>query len=364
MDLNYRRKAWFPAANRFADAIGHSSNYPLAYVYAMFLALSGHILGRRTYIRYATPLYPNMYICLVGPSALTHKSTAIGLALESLGDTLEGMFPMRGLTTRQGLLIALQNNSGTGLIALDELASFILRKQDYASDLMAALVELYSCPRTAGNYTRYNPIEISNIFLSFISGSTTEWLRQGLTTTTLMAGFGNRMTFVLGDARPTQPWPKAPLFNNFSWDCLWNYKGVVRLSEEAQPIWDDWYADFDKAQHECPPFLRVLRERLPEKILKATLVMAAWRNVDIVDDDLLLCAIDWSNYLSDSLHQLAPSFENEDKRVLAAIGNGTTRRQLFEVLSHDMPIKRIREAVTNLHWLGYLTEVDGVLWLE
>ena len=45
MDYGLGRTGWYPAATDFAEAIAHVSNYPLAYVYAMFEALSGHIIG-------------------------------------------------------------------------------------------------------------------------------------------------------------------------------------------------------------------------------------------------------------------------------------------------------------------------------
>ena len=357
MDLDLNRPAWNPAALRFNDAIGHCSNYPLAFVYGLFMALSGHILGRRSYIRYATPLYPNSYICLVGPSALSHKSTALSLGLASLGDDLAGMFPLRSVTTRQGVLAALENNGGTGLIVLDELATLLFKKQEFASDLLSTIVELYGCPSNAGNYTRYKPISVENVFLTLVSGSTTEWLRTGLTATNLMAGFGNRVTFVLGDPRKAQAWPGTPL--PFSWERLWHYGAVLRLSTDAQQIWDNYYAEFDATQHTMAPFLRVLRERIPEKVLKAAIVMAAWRNVDLIDDDLLERAIDWGAYLTESITRLAPAFEAEDKLVLAAIEGGAhSRKELFEALSHQMTAKRIREAIDNLRWLKYIECVN------
>jgi hypothetical protein len=362
MDYLLNKPGWFPAALKYAESIGHVSNYPLAYVLATFFVLSGHILGRRTFIRYATPLYPNSYVCLVGPSALSHKSTAINLALESLGDIIDEMPPIRSLTTSQGLLQAMLNGGGNAFVVLDELANLLSKKrQDYAADLMARLVELYSCPRTAGNYTRYEPLEVSHTFLTLLTGSTTEWLRSGLTASDLMAGFGNRMTFVLGDPRKVNPWPKAPFWANLQWERITEYEGEIRLDGDAREYWDkDFYPKFDEKQQASTPFVRVLAERIPEKILKAAIVMTAWRNTDLVDLDILQGAVDWGRYLHASVERLTPSFEVEDKQVLASIQQGhNTRPKLFGALSHQIALRRVREACDNLRWLGLVKETDG-----
>ncbi len=362
--MDYPLNKWFPAAIRYHESIGHVSNYPHAYIFATFLSLSGHVLGRKSFIRYAVPLYPNSYICLVGPSALSHKSTAINLALESLGDLIEEMPPIRSLTTSQGLLQAMLNHGGSAFVVLDELANLLHKKrQDFAADLMARLVELYSCPRTAGNYTRHEPLEVSHTFLSILTGSTIEWLRSGLTASDLMAGFGNRMTFVLGDPRKVNPWPKAPFWNNLQWERIRDFEGEVRLDEDARELWDKhFYPRFDKRQRAATPFVRVLSERIPEKILKAANVMAAWRNTDLVDVDILERAVDWGRYLHQSVERLTPSFELEDRQVLESVRQGyNTRPKLFGALSHQIPIRRVREAVDNLRWLGLMKEVDGYI---
>ncbi|KKL57322.1 hypothetical protein LCGC14_2236610, partial [marine sediment metagenome] len=162
MDYDISKPGWFRQARAFQDTIGFVSNFPLAYAYALFMALSGHVIGRNASIRYAQKIYPNHYICLVGSSGIHHKSTAIGLSLEAMGNERLGDYPpLRSLTTSQGLLMAMSNTGGQGLVVLDELATMTAkRKQDFASDLLATIVLLYGCPPVAGTYTRHDPIEV------------------------------------------------------------------------------------------------------------------------------------------------------------------------------------------------------------
>ena len=368
MDYGLGRTGWYPAASDFAGAIAHVSNYPLAYVYALFQALSGHILGRRVHLRYATKLYPNSYVCLVGPSGLSHKSTAMSLALESLGELIDDMPPIRNVATSQGLLIAMNNEEtgerGTLLMVLDELAGLLTKKkQDYASDLMARIVELYSCPATSSNPTRHDPILVQNTFLTLISGSTVEWLQESLSTGDLMAGFGNRMTFVIGDPRSVNPWPKSPRFDDIDWSRIIEFEGETRLDENAREMWDHYFRDFTDRQEETDPFVRVMTERIPEKILKTSMVAAAWYNTHTINDELMEGAIDWGDYLFESVVKLAPAFEYVEKQVIASIQAGhNTRAKLFGALSHALPAERIKKALETLKWLKMIedTSVKGV----
>ncbi len=360
-DYHLGRRGWFPAAGRFAESIGHVSNYPLAYVYALFLALSGHLIGRRAWIRYATPLYPNSYVCLVGPSGLAHKSTAMALGLESLGELLEDIPIINSLSTSQGLLLAMQNGGGTALVVLDELATLLHKqRQDFAADLMSKIVVLYSCPAQDGTHTRVDPITVHHTFLTIISGSTIEWLRTSLTSSDLMAGFGNRMTFILGDPRLDNPWPKQPYWEDLQWEKMLDFEGQIRLDENARLEWDAFYGEFAKYQKAATPFVRVLSERVPEKILKTAVVMAAWGNTTVVNEVMLSQAVDWGKYLIRCVEKLVPNFEDVERQVqVAIIGGADDRQKLFGALSHVFSVKRLREAIQNLQWLGLLVEEDG-----
>ncbi len=358
MDYDLKQKGWFPDAAEFAAAIGHASNYPMSYVYALFMALSGHILGRRTYIRYATPLYANHFICLVGPSGISHKSTAMSLAVEALGDCDIPL--ITSVTTSQGLLQAMANNDGSILIRLDEMATMLAQKrQDYAANLIASLTELYGCPNTYGTYTRHSPIIIKDTFTTMIAGSTIEWLQQSLTANDLMGGFGNRMTFVLGDPRPELTWPRLPYLDDLDWSPLYQFEGQVRLEESGREVWDRYYEYFQALQKESNPFVQVLSERIPEKILKAALVMAAWKKVHLIEADMMDAAIHWGRYLHKCVIQLTPAFQQVEHQVLDAIRGGLdTKAKLFGAMSHSIESRKLKEALDILKWLGEVALTD------
>ena len=367
-DLGTERKAWFPAASDFLEIVGPASNYPLAYIYGMFLAISGHVLGRATYVQYANKIYPNQYICLIGGSGTHHKSTAINLSLETLGEEriVEEFKPIRTVTTSSGLLLTMKNNLGPGFVQLDELASMTMKKrQDFAADLLARIVELYSCPLTAVNTTRKDPIVVEYPFLTFVSASTLEWIRTTLSNTDMLAGFGNRMTWIMGDPRPEKAWPTRVNTGAFEdrWEQLDRYRGEVVLLDDARQLWEHWYHnDFTVRQTKSPRFLQTIAERVPEKVIKAALIAAAWQGVKFIDLEILEAGIDWGNFCYDSLEQLIPAFGQLEERILAAIKTDiNTKALLTQNLAHEVPAERIQRSIRALVWADRIREVDGVL---
>ncbi len=366
MDFSTNRKGWTPPAVSFYEAVGHVSNYPLAYVHGLYLALAGDIIGRKAYIRYGMPIYPNQYICLVGDSAIHHKSTAVAVALETLGDRLRDHPPMTDISTSQGLLEELAGNGGKRFIYLDELASAMKRgKQDFAADVISKLVELYASPRSTGTHTRHNPIVVNDVFLSLVACSTVEWLRSSVTNTDLMAGFGNRMTFILGDPREEKAWPQNPWLEDYSWDRFDDFEGQIHLDEDALEVWKVYYAKYKKQQAKVSPFIHSLSARLPEKVLKACIVHCAWLDTHVLSADTLLSGIDWGNYLRECIMFLAPAFGQVEEQLLQLIKTGKikNRQALFNALSHSHSARVLKDALSNLVWLGHVQDLKGSITL-
>ena len=368
LDLDIQRDAWFPEAARFADVVSPASNYPLAYIYAMFLAISGHVLGRTSYVQYAGKIYPNHYICLIGGSGTHHKSTAINLTLETLGEAriVDEIQPIRTVTTSSGLLLTLKNHLGSGFVQLDELASMTQKKrQDFAADLLSRIVELYDCPPTATNSTKNDPIEVDYPYLTMVSASTLEWLKSSLSSTDMLAGFGNRMTWVLGDPRPEKAWPTRVDIAGYEseWAKLDSFRGEVYLLEDARDLWEHWYTkEFAIRQRNSPRFLQTMAERVPEKVIKCSLINSAWQGVKFIDAANLKAGIDWGNYCHDALEHLIPAFGQLEERILASINEGfDTKPLLSRHLAHEVSSEKITRSLRALEQMGRLEVIDDVL---
>ena len=359
MDYTRNRKGWTPAAEEYAEGLSHVSSYPEAYLYATWLGLSGFIIGRRAWITHARPLYPNFYTVLVGPSAQGRKSTAIGLGVATAASFIDDTPPIRTVTTQQGLLQAMIQNGGPALVVLDELSSMTGQtKKDYASDLPQRIVELYDNPDTAGTYTLSNPLTVREPFLNILAASTQEWLTGTLTVTDMMAGLGNRLTFVVGDERQSKPWPGTPR-PTLDWSLLYMTEGEVLVTENARNVFTEWYVNFDEAQRKKAPLLRTLGQRMPEKIIKTALVHACWANLDYVDEVMMAQALDWGDYLSESLWHLTPQFEQAEKLVFRVVVNGAdTIQKVVRAVGTKLDAYRVKRAIDTLKWMGAV-EVAG-----
>lgn len=363
MDYSIDRKGWrLPAAYQFHNYMAPVSSYPLAYVYATFLAISGHIIGRNAHLLYgAHEMYPNQYIALIGGSGTHHKSTALKAALRLQGkERLENNSPVRALTTEQGLLVAIDNAENSKLlVAIDEINNMLAKKrQDFAASLLSQLVNLYDCPLEAGNYTKYDPVVVTEPYVTFMAASTVEWLKDSLSANDLLAGFGNRVSWILGDPRPPKAWPSPiqadgaeELFND-----LELFGGELHLTEEARDLWEHHYHSFLKLQEESPPFLQTMAERLPDKALKAAIINAAWSDSKYVEQHHLEMGIDWTNYLHDCLKELLPEFGNREQVLLASIRKGRdTPRKLFNDHGHHFSAQAIGRALDSMEALGVIT---------
>ena len=347
-DFDINRFEQYTAARDFAEAFHASSNFAYAYAFACFLTLSGHVLGRRVSLWHRIRLYPNWYTCLVGPSGIAHKSTIMDYGVETIPPNLT---VVTSLSTVQGTLARMMEGGGKLLVHLDELATVMnVAKKDYARELLQSLTEWYGCPAQAANNTSKNRLHVTEPLVSILSGSTTEWLQQSITSSDLLGGFGNRMTFVLGDPRLDNADPEPPNFDLVDWSLLQDAEGNYELEQGTREVWEMFMERFNECQLKATAFERVLSERIPDKVLKTALILAVWEDAPI-DHDILVTAIEWGWYLYDCLGIIAPTFESTDRQILLAVREGeNTNPKLFRRLGHIFSAQQIKISLDHLRW--------------
>ena len=99
-------------AGRFVDALRNSTEAPPEFLLAAFLTIVGGLIGRRAWVTYARPTYPNLYSLLVGETAGSRKTTAMGFAVDLMADvssrTGSKLKPFYGLASVEGLADAMK----------------------------------------------------------------------------------------------------------------------------------------------------------------------------------------------------------------------------------------------------------------
>ncbi len=178
---------------------------PMAFHLANGLAAGAAALARRVCLRWSTQsIYPNLYILIVAPSTLYHKTTALNLlrmVLKQAGlgelllpdmQTPESLVMEMGLTkpptfdswprTEQQQWQESRRFAGQRLWLLDEagrlLDSF---KRDHTAGLLSLLLSLYDCPeREMVQTVARGRQAIVNGYLSFVGATTPDAIRAYL----------------------------------------------------------------------------------------------------------------------------------------------------------------------------------------
>jgi hypothetical protein len=360
MDLAHTDRAWFPTAFEYLEQMVGTCEAPDAFHYATFLTCAGALIGRKLWVEYTRPLYPNFLLCLMGESGLGRKSTSLEFGLEFVEDSVP---TLRGLSSLEGLLqyyASLPEGEHRLLVAQTELSALLLKSKNQrgVANLIPAIAQLYDAPRKAELPTRKEPLEIHEPFLSMISAATPEWLEYSLAAEDVMGGFANRFMFVFGTPKRPVSLPQRPP-SRFVWAGKLS-KRLARtkprrlvLSPEAEALWQEYYQrHYNTAKEEQDSLRRVLMVRFPEFGLKAATVIHALEDGGPqISAESMVRAVAWLEYLYEGLAQLRPILSGLDIKVLAKVVEcgKVSRSELHRRLSGRMTASMLNQVLSNLH---------------
>lgn len=177
-----------------------------AFRFAELASVLGTALGRKVSIQSGRlPIYPNMFLCLVGPTGLARKSTSLKaserLIEEIQTDTLQFI---NSLNTAEGLLKMMVDVEDCRTICiLDEFKWLFSKSQNaVAAGLLPILNTLSGSPEIAMNRRSENPYEVIRPHFSFFSSITPGWFAENITRSSIGGGFVNRFVFFLHEQQP------------------------------------------------------------------------------------------------------------------------------------------------------------------
>jgi len=232
-------------------------------------------------------LYPNFYIILVAPSGRCRKTTAADIGVGMLRDAgihvISEKITAAGLLQHLGDQIVVTKHGAEGearaFIYAGELSVF-LGKDATTTGLIPTLTSLYGCPDRWEYITKMCGKDfLFNVWISLLGASSPEWLKIGLTMDNLSGGFSARVIFVVQSDTPRkEPHPiitreqvliREELVRELVW--MGELRGEVRLSEEADEAYREWYED-DGRMPEDPRMLSFY-EREHDHLLKLAMVV-------------------------------------------------------------------------------------------
>lgn len=178
-------------------------------------------MGRDVIVdRPRAPVHLNMYVILVSESGIMRKSTSIriatGIVRQFLAEQKSPILLFESKTTMGMMLNELsksskENGRSQGVLVASELAA-VLGRGGGLSGLPALLTDLYDCPdeRVGGGSLNSGQLNLSNVYFSFLGGSTPSWLAKAVRPEVIEGGFTSRCYFINGRNRKrTIAWPEG-----------------------------------------------------------------------------------------------------------------------------------------------------------
>ena len=318
----------YPTSGWLGDYLlwSQGSEVPLAWHFWTAVAVMGASCRRNLHIPMGNHVvYPNHYCLFIGPTGM-RKSTAIKTGRRivdrlnhflELADTPvhdrirvipEKVTPERFLSIMESHLVtdasgAVRRSESVALVCPDELA-VLLGKNAFHSDVMIHLLtNLYDCPDEWQTSTITRETEtLYNVALSFLAGSTPDWVRTSVSEDIFGGGFMGRCVLIFRESsgrRFPRPMPLDPVVRDelarrlISWVQLSRQEMPV-VYEAWEDIYDPWYTDLkDRIEAgDTEHNMRGYFERKPTHVLRLAVVIALSKSELMISGDTMREAMD------------------------------------------------------------------------
>ncbi len=266
-------ECWVEPFSYYREALSKTTEAADEYHFFSLMTVIGAILGRRIYVDYGKPLFPNQYTCLTGPTGGSRKSTAMHYAFEVMAEVDENLKHTEATGSAEGLMEAMAFADATPdeiegikammgwkkgkkdgedgeyfdesdlemkgqrrlIIRQDEFTQLLSKAKSSRTNLIPHLLTAFDCPKEIRLPTRTRPLIIVNPAISILSGTTVEFLGEHFDDMDWYSGFGNRIMFVEGATKDRIELPDPP--DEERWDraikyIYQAYREVVQASEE------------------------------------------------------------------------------------------------------------------------------------
>lgn len=280
------------------------------------LVTAAAAIQRRARVRMAFgDIYPNVYACIIAPSSVFHKSSAIHKPRMVLQRAMLERLQLSELMTSEGLLKQMQGQPA-GVILRDEIGTlFDSHNTKYLRQLKPDLTAIYDCypySRTLSS----NDIRVEKPYLNILGATTPTRFFEGTTLTDWRDGFLARWLFVLPEGEPDFD-AMAGLFQQQHEQEVQSL--AIRLMEidrqqetdftltrEALSLWDSWQRQAArKAYYFGDDVTAAIVTRYNAYALKFSIILSAvnggWGTIN---HDTMRTAIDLANNYKVYVHKL------------------------------------------------------------
>ena len=245
-------------------------------------------LGRDAYVNWgAWQIFPNLFVILVGESAITHKSTAIRMGVKPMKKALPKVHGTGQKMSPEALikyLTELSKSEGEAVAYLNvsEL-SVLLGKQKLDDSLIKLLTDLWDSDDEHVSFTIGRGEEvIHNVCLNMIAGTTPDWLKNSIPIESLEGGFFSRLILVQRpptgqkNARPMMRQEHHDSLNRFIHDLsqVARLKGNFTITPDGEEAYDNWYYNHNHPE-KAESFMRGYYGRKGDFVIKISMCLSA-----------------------------------------------------------------------------------------
>jgi hypothetical protein len=322
---------------------------------------------------------PNFYTCIVAPSSVFRKTTAIRIGMRLLTHYKRSLILPREFSTEA--LVNQLSETSKGLFAYSEMAELLDQfERGYSKGIMALLTDFYDCPDLYERRTQtHGNKSIKHPFLSILGASTVDWLNQNLTQEQAEGGFWPRFLFFSAREKIKNliqfpPAPNKNAFDSLSIDlksCAW-LEGEMKMMKSARTLIEEWTAGHhESANHEVlgTTFLKFATRMQPYALKIAMLYELSLTKSLLISDVAMKYALrmcDWLLHNLEHLFMYEFAYHKRDARDLQLLSyvrkkpEGVSYRDISR--RFRLNEKEIKESLGTLQLREWVTvhPIDGV----
>jgi Protein of unknown function (DUF3987) len=290
---------------------------PREYIVPAGLSTIGTVIANRVYVPFGGDrIYANTWNVLLGPSSTYRKSTVVKFARRTLARLTDGQpdeylfpdeFSKEALVSRLG-------ERAQGLLTYREFSGALAGfSRDYMSGTKELLADLYDCPDKYERVVGQKTITATNVCLSILAASQTDWLLEKIHENDLRGGFLARFTFWPAFYKrrflAIPPEPDTQVGNELvrHLNTIRRLEGAMRLPLDVRDHYATWLQGHEHQLDSLPRAgqLGPFWSRMGITTLKLALVLqVATFGTLVMNDQALTSAIELTEYLKLALAKL------------------------------------------------------------
>jgi hypothetical protein len=294
-----------------------TTDAPREYIVPCGLAVIGTVINTNVYIPFGGDrIYPNLWAIILGPSSTFRKTTTVKQARRTLARLSEGqpnalLFPDE--FSKEALVTRLAENA-QGLLTYSEFSGAMAAfGRDYMSGTKELLADLYDSPPSYERVVGARTLNATNVCLSILAASQTDWLLEKLKESDVRGGFMARFSYWPAFykrrflAIPDEPDGKTGNELVRHLHDIRRLHGPMQLPSSVRDRYTDWLRQHEQDLEALPRAgqLSPFWSRLGMTTLKLGLILQVSTHGTLhMDDDALESAIGLTDYLKRSLAHL------------------------------------------------------------